>query len=344
VLSTLARGLPALLRTQLLSFADWTPRSFRENLLWPVVWAREGRSGRDALDRSHQLCRSLSGGALTALAVRQVAPAVVGVAGFPAVMALLTGPGALKFLTREELAGSGFGLFFLLYPLFFMTFYVNWGPAFTFMYWSARQSRGESGDSALPASAREEKRSGSRRFRPGTILWAGLPLLLLAVIFVKANSSDNGAAMEAALNDGRRSAVLKALSAGLPVDYRASDQETPLFEAVRIGDAKLVEALLSRGANVNVRRRSGSTPLLEAVAYDRRDFARLLLDRGALVDAPDNDGRTALIVAAMRGNLPMVQLLLDRGADPKRSDSQGKTALMYAREEGYPEIAAMLHR
>jgi serine/threonine protein kinase len=343
VLSALARGLPVLLRTQLLSLLDWSPGGFRGNLLWPVVWAREGRSGRDAINRSRHLCRSLSGGTLTAMAVRQCAPAAFGVALFPTALSLMAGPFVLQFLLREELSGSGFGLFWFLYPLIFMMFYVNWGCAYTFMYWSALQSLGE-GDNALPASAREEKRSNSRRIRPGTLLWAALPLACLVAILVKASLGDKGADIEAALDDGRRSAVLKALNAGLPADYRVAGRETPLFEAARIGDARLVEALLSRGANVNARSRSGSTPLTEAAIYGRVDLARLLLDRGAAIDAANNDGRTALIEAGMRGDLPMVQLLLGRGADPKRSDSHGKTALAYAQEEGYPEIAALLQR
>jgi serine/threonine protein kinase len=344
VLSKLARGLPALLRTQLLGMLEWTPTSFRGNLLWPVVWAREGRSGRDALDRSRQLCGGLSGGALAALAVRQYAPAAFGVLIFPTILVLTGGSPALKAVTREELAGSRIGLFLLLYPLFFMIPYIHYGSAFSFMYWSALQSRGEGGDIALPESTRDDRRGGSRRIRPSTILWASLPLLCLALVLVKANVTDNGAVMEAALNDGRRSAVVKALNAGLSADYRTSDDETPLFEAVRTGDADLVEALLSRGANVNARNHAGATPLFVAAIYGRGDLGRQLLDRGATVDAADTDGRTALIEASMRGNLPMVQLLLGRGADPRLADGHGKTALAYAQEEGYPEIAVLLHR
>jgi len=221
---------------------------------------------------------------------------------------------------------------------------IHYGSAFSFLYWSALQSRGEGGDIALPASTRDDRRAGTRRIRPATILWAALPLLCLALVLVKANVTDNGAVMEAALNDGRRSAVVKALNAGLSADYRTSDDETPLFEAVRTGDANLVEALLSRGANVNARNHGGATPLFMAASYGRGDLGRLLLDRGATVDAPNTDGRTALIEASMRGNLLMVQLLLGRGADPRLADGHGKTALAYAREEGYPEIAILLHR
>lgn len=344
VIATLLRGLPALLRTQLLSLLDWSPQSFRENLLWPVIWAREGRSGRDAIARSRDLSCSLSSGALTALAVRQYAPAALGTLVFPAMISLTSGSFVMRILWRDELQGSGIGLFFLLYPLFFMVFYVNYGSAFSFLYWSALLSRGEGGDTALPASARDDKRRGSRRIRPATVLWAAMPVLLLALVLFKANSNDTGDLMESALDDGRRAAVVKALNAGLPADYRLSDGETPLFEAVRIGDGKLVQALLSRGASVNARSHGGATPLIAAVANNRADLTELLLDRGAGVNSANNDGRTPLIEAAMRGNLQIVQLLLARGADPQRSDSHNKTALAYAQEEEYPEIAAALHR
>jgi serine/threonine protein kinase len=344
VMAKLFRGLPVLLRTQLMSLLDWSPRSFRENILWPVVWAREGRTGRDAIGRSREVCRSLSGGALTALAVRQYAAAALGTMVFPAIISLTSGSFLMRVLWREELAGSGMGIFFLVYPLFFMVFYVNYGSAFSFLYWSALLNRGEGGDVALPASARDDKRRGSRGIRPATVIWAVLPVLLLAIILFRANSNENGNLMESALDDGRRSAVVKALNAGLPADYRVSDGETPLFEAVRIGDGKLVQALLSRGANVNARSRGGATPLFIAVVNNRADLSELLLDRGAAVNSPNNDGRTPLIEAAMRGNLQIVQLLLARGADPKRFDSHNKTALAYAQEEDYPEIAALLGR
>jgi len=344
VMAALLRGLPALLRTQLASLLDWSPRSFGENLLWPVVWAREGRAGRDAIARSRELCRSLNSGALAALAARQYAPAALGTLVFPAIISLTSGSFVLRSLWREELQGSGIGLFFLLYPLFFMVFYVNYGSAFSFLYWSALQSRGEGGDIALPASTRDDKRRGSRRIRPATALWVAMPVLLLALVLFKANSNDNGDLMENALDDGRRSAVMKALNAGLPADYRVSDGETPLFEAVRIGDRKLVEALLSRGASLNARSHGGANPLFAAVVNNRADLTELLLDRGAAVNSANNDGRTPLIEAAMRGNLQIVQLLLARGADPKRPDSHNKTALAYAQEEDYPEIAAVLRR
>ena len=342
VLGALLRGLPALVRTQLANLLNWSPRAFYESQLWPVVCAAEGRSGRDAIRRSRELCRELSASALAALAVRLYAPAAIGVAVFPAMNALLGGSPLLQLVWREELAGTGMGLFLLLYPLFFMVFYVNYGSATSFLYWSALGSRGEGGDIALPASTREDKRSNSRRIRPSTVLWVALPSLMLAFTLYKANVSDRGDVLQVASDDGRRSAVLQALNAGLPADFRLAGGETALFDAIRTGDAKLVDALLARGASVNVRSRGGNTPLLIAAMDGRTDLAALLLDRGADVNSADNDGRTPLIEAGMRGNLPMVELLLARGADRRRSDRQNKTALVYAQEENYTDIAARL--
>ena len=342
MLAAVLRGLPALLRTQFASLLNWSPRSFYENQLWPVVWAAERRSGRDAIRRSRELCQDLSPSTLAALAVRHYAPAAIGVTVFSAVNGVLGGSPGLQLVWREELAGSGVGLFLLLYPLFFMLFYVNYGTTPWFLYWSALGSRGEGGDTALPASTREDKRSNSRRIRPSTVLWVLLPSLMLAVTLYKANVSDRGDVLQFASDDGRRTAILQALNSGLAADYRLAGDETALFAAIRAGDAKLVDALLARGASVNAKSRGGTTPLLVTVNDGRTDFASLLLDRGAAVNAADNDGRTPLMAASMRGNLPMVRLLLAHGADRKASDRQKKTALAYAQEENYPEIAALL--
>ena len=342
VIGAVLRGLPALVRSAFANLLDWRPRSFYENQLWPVVWAAEGRSGRDAIRRSRELCRELSPGALAALAMRHYAPAAIGVTAFPAISALMGGAPGLQLVWREELTGSGLGLFLFLYPLLFMLFYLNYGATASFLYWSALGSLGEGGDFALPASTREDKRGNSRRIRPSTVLWIALPSLLLAVTLYKASFSNRGDALQLASDDGRRAAILQALNAGLPADYRLADGETALFDAIRSGDGKLLDTLLARGASVNLKSRSGATPLSTAVEHGRNDFASLLLDRGAAVNAADHDGRTPLMAASMRGNLPMVRLLLARGADRKASDRQNKTSLAYALEENYPDIAALL--
>ena len=342
VVSAIIRAMPALLGTQLRSLADLRPRSFRENVLWPVVWAIEGRSGRDGIERSRQLCRSVSGGAVTGVMARQIGPPAFLVLVYPALMSL-AGTGIMQFVMRKVLSGTIMGTIYLVFPLIPAPLYMYFGSASTFLYWSALLCRGEGGDITLPTSTRNGKRGRfSAGLGPATRAWLALPLVLLAVLLFGRTMADSGTVLESASNDGRRAAVLKALNSGLSVDERLGGGETPLFEAVRSGDRKLVEELLSRGADVNVRSRLGSTALLAAATYGRDDLARALLDHGAALDVADEEGRTPLIDAAMRGNLPLVRLLLERGADRKHSDAHGKTALTYAREEGYQEIAELV--
>jgi hypothetical protein len=339
IVRRLIGAFPAFLGTQLRSTLDLRPSAFRDNLLWPVVWVKEGLSGRQAIERSKELCRSLSG-ASAGLMVRQYGPPMIGLFMFPASLSIAAG-GVLAAVARETVTGTTQGWFFLVYPLMFGVMLINYGTAFSFLYWSALRCRGEGGDVALPAAARDESRSKSA-IRPSTMIWIGIPVIMLAVIVVRATSHDEGAALQRALNEGRSAAVLKYLSGGLPVDYRDIGQETPLFEAVRRGQRKLVEALLERGANVNARNRGGATALAVAASHAQPEMAQLLLDRGASVDQANSEGRTALMLAAMSGNRALVQLLLERGAKAGMVDAQHKTAIAYAREEGHEEIVEML--
>jgi hypothetical protein len=340
----LAAGLGQLVRTQLLSMIDVRPSSWWANVLWPVVWAAEGRSGKDAIARSRQLCDALPKAARS-ITLRQYGPALLGPLAFPFAMSLFDASGGgLHFLAREFLSGSVFGsMFMFLYPMIFGIMFVNFAQSFSFLYWSALRCRNEGGKIALPAASRDDSRKAAPRgLRPASLMWAVAPIAMLALILVRAAGSAGTQALEDASNDGRSAAVLRLIDGGLGVDQGSSDHETPLFEAVRRGDEKLVAELLKRGAKVNAESRAGMTPLLVAAEWARNDLARVLLDRGAGVEAANKGGRTALMLAAMRGNAALAQLLLEHGASAARADSQGKTAAAYAGEEGYTELAALL--
>ena len=346
VLSLLVRGLPVILLTQLRSTLDIRPSAFRDNLLWPVVWATEHCSGVQAINRSRELCRVLPG-ASTALMIRQYAPPFIGLMFIPAMMRLIPRASiSVQDVFRESVSGAGPGWLVFGYAVVFSIFYVNIGSAFSFLYWTARRCRGESIEVPRPASSSAtSRRSSSSALRPATVLWAALPMaLLLSIIFGRSNSKETAWAIEMALNDGRSAAVLKSLNNGVPVDLITSRGETLLFGAVRQGNRDLVEGLLARGANVNARGDSGSTPLWVATRFARGDIARLLLDHGAAPNATTDDGNTALMTAATRGDRPMVELLLARGAKAELSDAYHKTALSYAMAEGHSDIASLLQK
>jgi serine/threonine protein kinase len=186
-ISGLARGLPVMLRTQLRSMLDLRPASFRDNLLWPVVQAKEHCSGKQAIDRSRELCRILPRASI-ALMVRQYAPLLVGFLWLPTVF---LGLGAPKRLMpdglKETLSDSSVGWLVLFNTLFFTSFYLNIGSAFSFLYWSALRCRGEVGEVSLPLLSRSSgrKRDSIAGLRPATLLWIAAPVAMLALILVR---------------------------------------------------------------------------------------------------------------------------------------------------------------
>jgi serine/threonine protein kinase len=342
-LKALAKGFGSLVRTQLLSALDLRPSSWWANVLWPVVWAAEGRSGKDAIARSRQLCETLPT-ASASVTVRQYGPALLGTLAFPAAISLMDSTGGgLHFFMKEALAGSFFGWFVFFYPVIFGVMFVNFASAFPFLYQSALRCRDEGAEMTLPAATRDASRkAASSRVRPATLMWVGLPAIMLALIIWRASGSVAARALDEASSDGRRTAVLKLIDGGVSVEQLNSGHQTALFDAVRSGDEKLVEELFKRGAKVNVKSLSGTTPLLVAAASGRNELAQVLLDRGASADAADDSGQTPLIVAAMRGNAALAKLLLDHGANASLKDTRGNTAAAYAREEGYGDLAELL--
>jgi serine/threonine protein kinase len=188
ILSDLVRGLPAILRTQLRSTLDMRPASFRDNLLWPIIWAKEHRTGKQAIDRSRELCRTLPE-ASTALMVRQYAPPLMGLLWVPSfILVLAKDRNVLPDLFREVLSGSSLGGFAFT-PLMFVMYYQFIGSAYALLYGSALRCRGEGGEIAFPASSRGSNRNGSSfAVRPATFLWAAIPIAMLTTILVKAIS------------------------------------------------------------------------------------------------------------------------------------------------------------
>lgn len=185
ILSSLIRGLPAMLGTQVRSILDMRPTSFRDNLLWPVIWAKEHRTGKQAIDRSRELCRTLPGTS-TALMVRQYGPPLIGLLYFPSFVSLAKDKIVLADFLTEALSGSKLGWFAFCAPLMFVGFYLLIGSTYSLLYGSALRCRGE-GEIAFPASSRGSNRNGSSfGVRPATLLWAAFPVAMLMKVLVKA--------------------------------------------------------------------------------------------------------------------------------------------------------------
>jgi hypothetical protein len=157
--------------------------------LWPVIWAKEHRTGKQAIDRSRELCRTLPA-ASTALMVRQYAPPIVGLLWFPSIFLLLAKDrDVLPSMFREALSGSSWGLFVFCSPLMYVMFYGLIGSAYSLLYGSALRCRGEGGEIAFPPSSRAINRKGSSfAVRPATFLFVAIPIAMLIAMLVKAIS------------------------------------------------------------------------------------------------------------------------------------------------------------
>ena len=318
-LRALAKRFGALLGTQLLSAIDLRPSSWWANILWPVVMVTEGRSGKNAIERSRQLCQAVPVAAKN-LAVRQYGPAMLCPLLFPTLMGAFDSTGgALHNFVRALVSRSTMGWFFFLYPMILGILFMNFASAFLFLYWSAMRWRNEEIEVAIPAASRDHiRKPASNGLRPVSRAWLGVPLVMLAIVVARSSLSAPALALDDASSDGRSTALLKLIDGGLGVEQMTSEHESALFDAVRGGDETLAMELIKRGAGVNVRNFEGSTPLLEAAAFRRNGLAQILLDRGAEVDAADRQGRTSLMRAAMRGNEALARLLLARGARQQR--------------------------
>src|SRR6516225_5427257 len=106
------------------------------------------------------------------------------------------------------------------------------------------------------------------------------------------------AELATAIRDGDLKAVRARLDAGLDVNARDADGNTPLLLAAVYAGPECVELLLKKGADVNAKNKFEATPLHRAATnYEK---AKLLIDAGADVKAKTKSGRTVLTLAARK--------------------------------------------
>ncbi len=177
-----------------------------------------------------------------------------------------------------------------------------------------------------------------------------------------------------AIAAGDAAEVGALVGAGVDVNARGPDGDTPLVTAAELGDLAIVEALIDAEADVNLPDEEGNVPLAYALmrqdpgparalldagaetdrpgllataaAHAPLDTVRSLLDRGADPNAADGGGRTPLLAACAAARLATAELLLDRGADVRARDGEGATALLAllegaSRASLLPDVAAL---
>jgi len=306
------------------------------------VWASEGLSGQAALTRAHRLVRA-EPAAAAALAVRQWSILLMAVLFVPTLMTILGGNlgDYVRLLTGPF---NSFAWFAILYPTVLSLLLFRWfGPAFFFLYLSARRCLGEAAGFSLPSVSRVRRSRRAASVRPATIAWLSPPVLISLFLLYK-GIPHGGSTRDllAAASAGRTIAALRELDSGLPVDSSDRHDWTPLMHAIAGGNLEFARELVARHANVNAQNSDGDTPLLIALWNRHSAEAEMLLAAGANVRMANEGGRTALFAAAMHGDSAMCRLLLARGADRAHRDQHGKTPLDYAKEEGHAEVVALV--
>jgi ankyrin repeat protein len=136
-----------------------------------------------------------------------------------------------------------------------------------------------------------------------------------------------------AIRDGDLKAVRAHLDAGVDVNARDANGNTPLLLAAVYAGPECVELLLKKGADVNAANKAGATPLMRAATdYEK---SKLLIDAGADVKAKMSRGKTAIMIAALKyGNSKTVKLLIDKGADAKAREPSGVSPILDAAATG----------
>ena len=104
---------------------------------------------------------------------------------------------------------------------------------------------------------------------------------------------------------------------------------------VQEGDDEIVKLFISAGMNVNCKDKNGNTPLIIASEKGLNSLVRILLENKADVNAKDIGEWTPLIYAAYNGNIEIVNMLLSYGAEVNAREAYSSTALHKACFKGH---------
>ena len=124
-----------------------------------------------------------------------------------------------------------------------------------------------------------------------------------------------------AVFDDEIETVKKAIAAGVDVNIRNKNRDTPLHVAASGGAIldypvkEIVELLIANGADVNAKDKSLETSLHFTAINGIKETAELLITKGADVNAKRADGSTPLHSASGGGYKEIAELLIEKGAD-----------------------------
>ena len=162
---------------------------------------------------------------------------------------------------------------------------------------------------------------------------------------------------------GDTAAVKELLDAGVDVNMRGNDNNTPIMEAAFAGKLETVKLLLDHGADLSAKKNDGETVValggghadivvlfknvsaivVSAGKGDNKSISELIA-KGTPVNGLDQFGQSALTEAAWNGHKETVKLLLENNADPNIKKADGEPPINLARAQKHQEIVTMLEQ
>ncbi|KAJ4200305.1 hypothetical protein NW759_015882 [Fusarium solani] len=139
-----------------------------------------------------------------------------------------------------------------------------------------------------------------------------------------------------------RAILQRTERAGIDIDCKNTDGQTPLSQAALGGHETVVRLLINHSAAVKEPDKEGRTALWWATWGGSEAVVRLLIGQGADVKESDKEGRTPVSRAAGGGHKAIVQLLVDEGADVKEPDKDRRTPVSWAAGAGHEAIVQLL--
>ena len=169
--------------------------------------------------------------------------------------------------------------------------------------------------------------------------------LLLGYLFLCANSyasvySDEE--ISGAITTENTGLFLEMMAAGVDVNEKDVEGNTPLIKASSYGKVNFVKFLLDMGADVHKMNYKGVTALHRAAGTGNNEIVNLLLDNNAFVDMPDLEGNTPLMAAVSADKFSTVELLIKRGSIVEFRNKKGQTAINIAKNKRFWKIYSYL--
>ncbi|GFR59616.1 ankyrin-3-like [Elysia marginata] len=155
---------------------------------------------------------------------------------------------------------------------------------------------------------------------------------------------DNESLLHKMVKGDRGAAVEILLDAGVCIDCKAHNGDTPLHFAARYNRPMIARQLVQGGANVNITNEKKETPLHTAVASKSLDVAKILIKAKAKVDVPDRQGMTTLHQAVASEAMDIVRLMLNNNSTHVNSKEKlmGRTPLLLACSGSHQKLAPLL--